>query len=462
VTERARKNRVLTRRNFLWGLGGSAVALPLLSSLRAGAAGETFPKRLVLMYAPNGEMTDAFWPQNVVDESTFDLNLVHQPLAAYKNRLLLLDGVDLAVTDLQDAPGGLHQKGIGGLYTGQMLQSGDLFVDGCGQRAGWANGISVDQQVAKTIAQGTPFTSLELGVRANAEDVQGRIAYAGPGAALPPMNNPDDVFNRLFSNFQPGGGQVDPMTAQRRSVLDTVQSQFRLLSPRLSVSDQQKVQAHLDLVRDIETRLGTTGNGSSSCQLPVAPPTFTDSTDDMTVPNTVDSEDTMPQIAELQLDLLAAAFACDLTRVATYQISTSLNHIRYPWVNSLGEGHALSHAGDSDTDAHDQLVRRHTWHNQMLANFLDRLAQIPEGSGTVLDSTLVVMCSEVSVGNTHSHKRMPLLVVGGGWYFRTGRYLKYTDAPHNNLLVSILNAMGDNSTSFGLPSVCTGPLDNLV
>jgi hypothetical protein len=461
VTTRMAKSRILTRRNFLWGLGGSAVALPLLSSLRAGAAQEQFPKRLVLMYAPNGEITDAFWPLNVVDESTFDLNLVHQPLAAYKNRLLLLDGVDLAVTDLPSAPGGLHQKGIGGLYTGQMLQSGDLFVDGCGQRAGWANGISVDQQIAKTVAGGTPFTSLELGVRANAEDVQGRIAYAGPGAALPPMNNPDDVYNRLFTNFMTGSGQLDQITLQRRSVLDTVQRQFQLLSPRLSASDQQKVQAHLELVRSIETRLGTAGNGSPSCQIPTQPATFNDSTD-ATVPNTVDSEDTMPQIAELQLDLLASAFACDLTRVATYQISTSLNHIRYPWVNSLGEGHMLSHSGDSDQDARAQLTRRHTWHNQMLANFLDRLSQIPEGSGTVLDNTLIVMCSEISVGNTHSHKRMPMLVVGGGWYFRTGRYLQYQSAPHNNLLVSLLNAMGDASTTFGLPDVCTGPLANLV
>jgi hypothetical protein len=341
-----------------------------------------------------------------------------------------------------------------------MLQSGLLFVDGCGQHAGWADGISVDQEIAKTLGVGTPFTSLELGVRANAEDVQGRISYAGPGAALPPMNNPDDVFARLFTNFN-GGAGLDLITQQRRSVLDTVQRQFQLLSPRLSSSDQQKVKAHLELVRDIEQRLGTTGNGSSSCLVPPTPPSFSDSLD-ASVPNTVDSEDTMPQIAELQLDLLAAAFACDLTRVASYQISTSLNHIRYPWVNSSGEGHALSHSGNSDTDAQGQLVRRHTWHNLMLARFLERLSQIPEGTGTVLDNTLIVMCSEISVGNTHSHKRMPMLVVGGGWYFQTGRYLQFDSVPHNNLLVSLINAMVDPSvTSFGLPELCMNPLDVL-
>ena len=157
---------------------------------------EAFPKRLLLVYTPNGVISDAWWPKNVTSETVFDLNDIHAPLAPFKDRLTFLGGVDLTVTNL--GPGGLHQKGIGGLFTGQQLQSGDLFVDGCGQTAGWANGISVDQEAAKTLGVGTPITSLELGVRATENDVQGRIAYAGPGAPLPPMNDPSDVFQRLF------------------------------------------------------------------------------------------------------------------------------------------------------------------------------------------------------------------------------------------------------------------------
>ena len=305
------------------------------------------------------------------------LNTIHAPLAAFKDRLLLQGGVDLTITNT--GPGGLHQKGIGGLFTGQQLQSGDLFVDGCGQTAGWANGISVDQQAAKTLAVGTPITSLELGVRATENDVQGRIAYAGPGAPLPPMNNPSDVFTRLFSGFGQNSDQVAELQARRKSVLDTVQSQFKSISARVSTEDQQKLSAHLSLVRDLESRLAVTGNGSAACVAPAVPAVL-----DPT------SEDDMPTIAALHLDMLATAFACDLTRVASFQISTSLNHIRYPWLNSLGEGHALSHEGPSDPDAHLELVTRQTWHAQMLANFLTRLSQIPEGSGTVLDNTLVL------------------------------------------------------------------------
>ncbi len=444
-----RKNPELTRRHFLRAAGGAAVALPLLSSLRAGAAAETYPKRLVLMYTPNGVIPDAWWPTNVTSETAWDLNTIHTSLAPFKDRLLFVGGVDLTITNT--GPGGLHQKGIGGLFTGQQLQSGDLFVDGCGQRAGWANGISVDQEVAKTLAVGTPITSLELGVRATENDVQGRIAYAGPGAPLPPMNDPSDVFQRLFSGFGQNSDQLAELRARRRSVLDTVQAQFKSISARVGKDDQDKLQAHLALVRDLEGRMASTGNGSKSCVAPAVPPAL-----DPT------SEDDMPTIAGLHLDMLATAFACDLTRVASFQISTSLNHIRYPWLNSLGEGHALSHEGPSDADAHLELVARQTWHSQMLANFLTRLSQIPEGSGTVLDSTLVLWGNEVSEGNTHSHANMPFVMAGGGWHFRTGRSLTYASASHNDLLVSVLNAMGVDATTFGQADMCHGALPNLV
>jgi len=446
---RVRKDPALTRRHFLRAAGGAAVALPLLSSLRAGAAGENFPKRLVLMYTPNGVIPDAWWPQNVTSETSWDLNIIHKPLAPFKDRLLFLGGIDLKVTN--EGPGGLHQKGIGGLFTGQQLQSGDLFVDGCGQRAGWANGISVDQEVAKKLAVSTPITSLELGVRATENDVQGRIAYAGAGAPLPPMNDPSEVFQRLFSGFGQNTDQLAELRARRQSVLDTVQAQFKSVSARVSQADQQKLSAHLTLVRDLENRMAITGNGSQACVAPAVPAKLDPS-----------SEDDMPIIAGLHLDMLATAFACDLTRVASFQISTSLNHIRYPWLPSMGEGHALSHMGPSDDAAHHELVARQTWHSQLLANFLTRLSQIPEGSGTVLDNTLVVWGNEISEGNTHSHENMPFVTAGGGWYFRTGRSLQYTSASHNDFLVSILNAMGVPATTFGQADLCKGPLPGLV
>ena len=93
---------------------------------------------------------------------------------------------------------------------------------------------------------------------------------------------------------------------------------------------------------------------------------------------------------------------------------------------------------------------------------LQRLSEIPEGDGSVLDNTLVLWGNEVAVGSSHAHTDIPFLMAGGGWYFRTGRALTYNGASHSNLLVSVLNAMGVNATTFGNPDVCTGDLPGLV
>jgi hypothetical protein len=250
VTARVPRSYVLrerlNRRQLLRAAGGIAVGLPLMQSLLgrdAQAQAVTPPKRLVLMYTPNGVIPDAWYPVNVVSETQFDLNAIHQPLAPFKQRLILLSGVDLTIANT--GPGGLHQRGIGGLFTAQELQQGTQFVDGCGQTAGWADGISVDQQVANQIGDGTLLKSLELGVRATDNDVQGRISYAAAGQPLPPMNDPSEVFDRLFSTMGGGGQPMDELKARRKSVLDAVKTQFSAFAPRISADDRARLDGQL-------------------------------------------------------------------------------------------------------------------------------------------------------------------------------------------------------------------------
>jgi hypothetical protein len=435
-------NSGFSRRTWLRAATGAALALPFLPSLcvrGARAQEQTFPKRLVLMYTPNGVLHDAWWPSNVISEREFTLGPIHEPLANHKRRLLFLGGLDMASAEV--GPGGPHQRGIGALFTNTSLEEG-LFVDGCGKTAGWATGISVDQRVAAVIGTQTPLSSLQLGVRATENDVQGRIAYAGPGQPLPPLNSPLDVYHHVFSRF---ATPLSPeVLAEQRSVIDAVGQQFGALSGRLSATDRQTLDAHLTLVRDLERRLSL---GVTSCALGDVPPALDP-----------DSEADMARIGELQVDLLAAALACDVTRVATFQISTALNRIRYPWVDSLDAGHSLSHSGDSNDDAKQQLVRRARWHSSLVARLFDRLASIPEGTGSALDNTLFLWGNEVSLGTTHTHTNMPFLMAGGGWAFETGRYLRYEGASHADLLLAVLHAMGVPDEKFGNPEFCTGPL----
>jgi len=436
-----------SRRHFLRASIG-ALALPLLDSLRADAAGVTPPKRLVLIYTPNGTAPDAWFPTPGASTREFELGTIHQPLAAYKDQLVLFRGVHSSVAMDPANNGGPHQRGIGALFTGQMLGTGE-FVDGCGSTAGWAAGRSIDQEVAALIGQDTLLASLELGVRCMDNDVQGRISYADSGQPLPPINDPIATYERLFFRTTP---PVPSANLRAESILAAVGDQFASLRPRLGREDRAKVDEHLALVEDLERRLGF-GEPDGTCDAPLPPPEGL----------AADSEDTMPEVSRLQLDMLAMALACDLTRVASVQYSTGFNRIRYPWLGSLEEGHGLSHSGDSDTAAWTRLAERQTWHAGELAYLLQRLEEMPEGDGTVLDSTLVLWGNEISKGNSHSLEDIPYLVAGSaGGAIKTGQFLHLGGVSNSRLLLTLLRAYGYAGETFGHPDYAGDEISGLL
>ncbi len=442
------------RRALLTGAAG-CLSLPLLEAFYAKADDQSaFPRRLVLFYNPNGTVGEHWYPDATGVPSQFELKAIHQPLAAYKDRMTLFTGVNSPVAQHPTNNGGPHQRGIGALFTGQLLLEGQ-FQDGCGRQAGWADGISVDQLVAAHIGADTPFRSLELGVRANSNDVQGRICYAESGAPLPPINDPRSLYERLFGRSEP----INPNDPNIRaaSVLDTVHEQFQALYPKLSLADRQKLEKHLSLVQDLERRMTVSGMGGNQgarpeCEMPLLPAELDP-----------DSESTMPVVSRAQLDLLAAAFACDLTRVASVQYSTGFNRIRYPWIDESGEGHSLSHSGDSNQKAWDALTQRATWQAGEIAYFLDRLAQIPEGAGSVLDNTLVLWGNEISRGNSHSLDNIPYLMIGtAGGAVRGGQHLVYDGASNCDLLHAVAAAFDIDVPSFGHPEYSSGILSGVL
>jgi hypothetical protein len=428
----------LHRRGLLAGLGSlGLLSLPALRSRSARAQGAT-PQRLLLVYSPNGTIQEQFWPTAGPTESDFTLNQICAPLDAYRDRLLFLKGLNIEVA--QYGPGGPHQKGLGGLFTNSELQEG-LFIDGDGATSGWANGISIDQAIAETILD-TPLASLELGVRANDNDVRGRISYAGPGNPVTPMNSPLGAYQRLFSTF----GEVTPeLEAHRSRVLDVVAAQYGSFHPQLSRMDQIKLEQHLELIAGVERQMLLTRD--QTCQRPDAPPALAE-----------DDERTMPDIADQQVDLLSVAFACDLTRVASLQFSTATNGIGATWLDSPSDGHLLSHSGPTDTDAIEQLIRRNRWVAEKLGRLMTALDAIPEGEGTLLDHTLIVWGNELGEGSVHTHTDIPFLLAGGGPGFQMGRFLELGGVSHGRLLTSIGRAMGLPIERFGSTNVASDPL----
>jgi hypothetical protein len=166
---------------------------------------------------------------------------------------------------------------------------------------------------------------------------------------------------------------------------------------------------------------------------------------------------------DLQQDLLVASLACDMTRVASLQYRLGENDSdRYTWLGINHEGHhGLTHAGDSNVVERANLTKIYTWYADRFARFLDRLAAVKEGNGTLLDKTLVVWGSELGKGNNHSFDRVPFVTAGGcGGGVRTGRFLEYpAGTPHNRLLVSMCHAMGRaDIETFGATDTGRGPL----
>lgn len=439
-------NRPFSRR-LLLSAGAGSLALPLLPSLLRGQDAKAPPLRLVLFYHPNGTVAEHFWPEAGASESDFELGKILEPFAAYKDRLLIARGVDSTVAMDPTNNGGPHQRGIGALFTGQKLLTGQ-FKDGCGSAAGWADGPSIDQIVAQNIGTNTAFASLELGVRANINDVQGRISYNASGSPLPPTNDPVASYERLFLRGMP----LDPSDPNSKSqaILDAVKDQVKLLQGKVGYDDRVTLQRHLALVEDLERRLST--GGGTSCEPPVAP----DAIDP-------DSEMTMSQVSRLQLDLLAHAFSCDLTRVASVQYSTGFNQMRYPWIDDMGEGHALSHSGDSSTEAWDAFSSRVRWHAEEIAYFMDRLAEIPEGDGTALDNTLILWGSEITRGNSHALTDIPYVLLGNaGGSIASGRSISFDAASSCDYLRTVLLALGIEAPTFGHPDHTSGVLSGIL
>lgn len=452
----------LSRRQLLRGSLTAAAAIPLLEATRTQAQASEYPRRIVFFYTPNGTIRSEWRPRG--GERDFTLGRILAPLEPFRDKLLILGGLNMPLAAV--GPGSEHTRGIGGLLTGRPTLEGTF--ESAGQpNAGWASGISIDQQIARSLPAETPFRSLELGVHVVDAEVRGRISYTGASQPLPPIESPFAAFDRLFAALPtPVSSEPDPalvrLRKNRQTVLGIVREQLNETQGLVGASDRLKLEAHLESIRDIERRLvpneeALPSTPEPSCELP-----------DVGEAAALKSDQDLPQVGKLQLDLLSGALACDLTRVATIQWTHAETNHTFPFLGITGAHHKISHAGDQELEEQERLVKINAWYGEQLAYFLERLAAYPEGDGTLLDNTVVVWCNEVGQGNNHSHSDLPFLLAGGcGGRLATGRFVDYQAGgaegrPHNDLLLSLANVMGVELQTFGAEEHCTGALSGLA
>lgn len=423
-----RFNRGFSRRAFLGSIGAGAALAPFLPVLESQGADGEFAKRIILLFSPNGTLHETWAPTG--SETDFQLNTLLAPLEAYKDQMMVLDGLEVIRQGLGDG----HQMGMACLWTGNQLNAGD-FGGGDGGAAGWAGGISIDQEIANAIGGDTPYRSIEFGIQNFSHDNWGRMVYAGSDSPIVAENNPQAMFDRLFANLGVDTSAVERLKAERRSVLDLVAGDLQSLETKYGASDRMKVEAHLNAIREIERRNDL---ATPVCEAP-----------EQNYDLDFNANENFPAVSRLMIDQMVMSLACDLTRVASLQWSRSVSNTEHTWVGATRH-HDLSHLGDGDQTMIDEITSINVWYAEEVKYLLDAMAAIPEGDGTLLDNSIVVWGNELSRGNSHGNHPVPFVTFGSGCgTLDTGKYLTYDRVPHNRLLVSLARAMDHDIQSFG-------------
>src|SRR3954462_4685484 len=243
----------LNRRQFLRRLGVSTAALPFLAGLPSltGAPLPQKRQRLVIMFSPNGTLPNEFWPdagENMAFKS------ILKPLEPFRDRTLVLNGVCNKVRGDGDS----HMRGMSCLLTGSELLPGNIRGGG-GSPAGWAGGISIDQEIKNFLQSQeetrTRFGSLEFGVAVpDRADPWTRMSYTGPNQPVAPVDDPYQMFGKLYGRLK----DRDSLA----SILDDVREDLTRVSVKLSARDKALLERHMTLVRSLEKDLSSTETDS--------------------------------------------------------------------------------------------------------------------------------------------------------------------------------------------------------
>jgi uncharacterized protein DUF1552 len=456
------------RRRLLKALGLGAASTLVRGGRPARAGGTTFPSRIVFYVQPHGHIPNA-WKMDVPGASTgqfaarplaglaqSDLSPTLQPLYAFRDRLLAIEGLahTSALADIEAVTragaGDLnnHQVGVADVLTGtRALQRTGTYCTG--------GAATIDQVLAARLSAPGRFDSRVYGYDYIPNSIVSPFSYLGPGQATPMVSDPAAAFSDLLGYVKAPStvpSRAELIAAKRASVLDAVSREYDLLAPQLGAEGKAKLDAHRDLVRELEASVG------------VAPSATCNTAFDATPASTSGAG------VRQFMNLIRVAFTCDLTRIVTFSAPVpQCPELGYPATATFhGYAHqsidgATSCGQTFNPVAAQAMTDLDAWHAAHVAYLLQQLDSVAEGSGTLLDHTVVVWVTELATP-THLHYDTLTVLAGGcNGFFGTGRYVRYPKTmvspmanqpligpAHNRLLVSLLQAMGQPDTTFGM------------
>ena len=429
-----------SRRNFLRGLG-VAVALPALASRTSALAcaphaamattSTGAPVRMAFMYFPNGAIPGAWWPKG--EGKDFELNRTMEPLAALKDQIQVIGGLDhKGGYPGPDGPGD-HARASGGFLTGVRVKK----TAGSDIRAN----ISIDQVVAQQIGQLTRFPSLELScdtVRKSGSCDSGyscayqyNLAWSSPHTPLAPESNPRLVFERLFGAGPHGERQANfkKRQAEQRSILDFVSDEARKLDRQLAKDDSRKLDEYLTSVREVEKRIERAETRGESPD------------PDLDTPSGVPAS--FREHMRLMYQMILLAFQTDSTRVATFLLANDGANRTFPEIDIVEGHHYLTHH-QNKKDMIAKVAEIDRFYLAQFAWFLEQLEQTKDIDGnSLLHNSMLLYGGGIADGNRHTHDNLPIILAGhGGGVLNPGRYHKAGGVPISNLFLTMADRMG--------------------
>ncbi|MGV3592192.1 MAG: DUF1552 domain-containing protein [Gammaproteobacteria bacterium] len=411
----------LSRRHFIRGVGAT-IALPLLDAMiPAGALAQGGAKprsRLACIYIAHGAVMKNWTP--ATDGTGFEFTPTLKSLEPFRERVNVISDMRLPAAYGDDASAGAnHTRSSQTWLTNMPPGTGPEFA------------TSFDQLVAQHIGQDTPIPTLELSL-----DDSSSIAYRTPDTPLPMEQNPQIVFERLFGD----GSTAEERAARmelKQSLLDAVVDDVAKLQRTLPAADRPRLERYLEDVREIERRLQLAGASAS---------------DDLDVPaKPVGIPQSFVAHSKLMFDLLALAWQAEITRVSTFMVAREVSGRVYAESGVNDPFHNLSHHSEVPANI-ERLSKLNAFHTaSTIGYFLQKLQDMPDGDGTLLDNSMVLYGSGMSNSNQHDHDPLPLLLAGGAsGKLQGGRHIRAgLGTPMSNLLAGMFDKLDIPLNSFG-------------
>ncbi len=438
--------RQLDRRAFLTGMGGVALALPVLDAMGAEVTAQA-PRRFCALYTANGMslpraehgLEEWSWFPTAKNNDGFVFGKSTEPFSPFRKQLSFM--------------GGLYHPS--GPKADPHLCS-DMWLTGAplhNPKPGTFNSVGLDQMVALHTKQHCRQPSLVLSIDAGTGFLSrtGTISYSLEGRPIPAENSPRRIFDRLFRGDNSSLKSEHEKLQRRIKLVDAVVESARSLDQQLGKGDRERMDQYLTSLNEVESRLIASERW---IDIPLKKQDYSHLNLDAS------SEGEPAEYYRTMFDLIALAFDADITRSVAFMLNREDGmgiSDTFPLKLGLSKTHHnLSHATDKEGQL--QFAKYDRFLSEQIAHFFKRMNSYQDRNGSVLDNTIVLFGSGAST--THTSRNLPTLIAGGAnMGLKHGQYWRSGETRMSNVYLSILRSMGIEQESFSdSTSTVTSPV----